>query len=107
MQAAIAAGLRTLGENQVQEAIDKSANLPADVEWHFVGHLQSNKVKPAVRLFDFIHSVDRLKIGKRLDREAERQDRRLSGFVQVNLGNEPSKSGYPVEGLFEALKPLG
>ncbi len=106
VRAVIAAGLRTLGENQIQEAVDKSARLPVDLEWHFVGHLQSNKVKPAVRLFTSIHSVDRLKIARRIEIEAERQDKSLDGFVQVNLGGEPSKSGFPVEGLIEALRPL-
>lgn len=106
VRAAVAAGLRTLGENQVQEAVDKSAVLPVDLEWHFVGHLQSNKVKPAVRLFTAIHSIDRLKIARRIEREAERQDKRLDGFVQVNLGDEATKSGYSSAGLFEALRPL-
>ena len=106
VRAAVAAGLQVLGENQVQEAIGKSAQLPADIEWHFVGHLQSNKTKPAVRLFAAIHSIDRLKIARRIELEAERQGKRLEGFVQVNLGEEPSKSGYAVEGLCEALRPL-
>ncbi|MEM7582626.1 MAG: YggS family pyridoxal phosphate-dependent enzyme [Acidobacteriota bacterium] len=103
---ALDAGLRVLGENQIQEAVAKSAELPVDVVWHFVGHLQSNKVKAAVRLFDAIHSIDRLKIARRLDLEAARQDKVVQGFIQVNLGNEPSKSGYPLEGLFDAIKPL-
>ncbi len=106
VRAAIAAGLKVLGENQVQEAVAKSAELPVDVEWHLVGHLQSNKVKPAVRLFGTVHSIDRLKIARRIDREAERQSRRIDGFVQVNLGAEPSKHGYPEEGLVEAIRPL-
>jgi len=106
VRAAIAAGLRTLGENQVQEAVAKSAELPVDLEWHFVGHLQSNKVKPAVRLFDVIHSVDRLKIARRIDGEAGRQGRRIEGMIEVNLGGEPSKHGFPASGLIEAIRPL-
>lgn len=106
VRAAVAAGLNVLGENQVQEAVSKSAELPVDIDWHLVGHLQSNKVKPAVRLFDTIHSIDRLKIARKIDLEAERQDRRIDGFIQVNLGAEPSKHGYPVEGLIEAIEPL-
>ena len=106
VRAVIAAGLRTLGENQVQEAIDKSSQLPVDVEWHFVGHLQSNKTKLAVRLFTSIHSIDRLKIAQRLEVEARRQGKVLDGFVQINLGQEPSKSGYPAEDLGDALCPL-
>ena len=106
VRGAIDAGLKVLGENQVQEAVAKSAKLPVDLEWHLVGHLQSNKVKPAVRLFQVIHSVDRLKIGRRIDLEAERQGRRLEGFVEVNLGAEASKHGYTPEGFFEAVRPL-
>ncbi len=106
VRAAISAGLKVLGENQVQEAVAKSALLPVDVDWHFVGHLQSNKTRPAVRLFGTIHSVDRLKIARKIDREAERQGRRLDGFVQINLGDEPSKHGYAGEGLLEAMRPL-
>ncbi len=103
---ALAGGLRVLGENQVQEAVAKSAHLPVNVVWHFVGHLQSNKVKAAVRVFDAIHSIDRLKIARRINLEAERQSKSLIGFVQINLGNEPAKSGYPSEGLFDAIRPL-
>ncbi len=106
VRAAISAGLEVLGENQVQEAVSKSAQLPVGVDWHLVGHLQSNKVKPAVRLFGTIHSIDRLKIARRIDLEAERQSRRIDGFIQVNLGAEPTKHGYASEGLFEAVRPL-
>lgn len=106
VRAAIAAGLRVLGENQVQEAVAKSAQLPVDLEWHFVGHLQSNKVKPAVRLFRVIHAIDRLKIARRIDLEASRQGRRIEGLIQVNLGAETSKHGFAPAGLFEAIRPL-
>lgn len=106
IRAALAAGLRILGENQVQEAVAKSAELPIDIEWHFVGHLQSNKVKAAVRLFGTIHSIDRLKIARRIDVEARHQGKHIAGLVQVNLGSEPSKHGYPADGLIDALRPL-
>ena len=106
VRAAITAGLTVLGENQVQEALAKSAELPVDLDWHLIGHLQSNKVKPAVRLFGTIHSIDRLKIARKIDLEAERQDRRIGGFVQVNLGAESTKHGYPEAGLAEAIGPL-
>ena len=106
VRAAIAAGLEVLGENQIQEAAAKIPQLPVTVEWQFVGHLQSNKVKTAVRLFDTIHSIDRLKIARRIDLEAGRQNRRIEGMIQVNLGDEPSKHGFAAEGLFEAVRPL-
>ncbi len=106
LRAAAAAGLRIFGENRVQEAVEKSAELPVGIEWHLVGPLQSNKVKPAVRLFDAVHSLDRPKIARLLDREAQRQDRRLQGFIQVHIGAEPSKHGFAVDGLAEAVRPL-
>ncbi len=106
VRAAIAAGLEVLGENQVQEAVAKSAELPVSIDWHFVGHLQSNKARVAARLFSTVHSIDRLKIARKIDLAAERQGRRIHGLVQVNLGAEPSKHGYPVAGLAEAMRPL-
>jgi pyridoxal phosphate enzyme (YggS family) len=106
IRAAIEAGLKSLGENQVQEAAAKIPLLPLGLDYHFLGTLQSNKVKTAVRFFDTIHSVDRLKIARLLERHAEEQDRRLRGFVQVHLGEESSKHGFPLEGLAEAIAPL-
>ena len=106
VRAAVAAGLGILGEIRVQEAVAKSSELDPRIDWHFLGPLQSNKVKPAVRLFSTVHSVDRLRIGRRLDREASRQGRRLAGFLEVNLGAEPSKHGFAPVGLTAAVEPL-
>lgn len=106
VRAAVAAGLGILGEIRVQEAVAKSSELDPRIDWHFLGPLQSNKVKPAVRLFSTIHSVDRLKIARRLDREAAHQGRRLTGFLEVNLGAEPSKHGFSPAGLGSAVEPL-
>ncbi len=106
VRAVISAGLRTLGENQIQEAVAKTAELPVDVDWHLVGHLQSNKVKPAVRIFGTIHSVDSTKIARKIAREAGRQRKQIDGFIQVNLGAEPSKHGFPSEDLLESVRPL-
>lgn len=103
IRAAHEAGLVVFGENQVQEAVGKSAELPLGIDWHFIGHLQSNKTKAAARLFNTIHSIDRLKIAQRLDHEAELLGRRLRVFVQVNIGAEETKSGYSPEGLAEEL----
>lgn len=91
---AVQGGLRILGESQVQEATAKSAELPPDLDWHMIGPLQSNKVKPAVRLFHTIHSVDRPKIALLLDREAARQRRCIRAFLQINVGREPTKHGF-------------
>ena len=94
LQAAWQAGLRVFGENRVQEAEAKRPGMPEECDWHLLGPLQSNKVKKAVRLFSTVHSVDRLKIGRALDREAGRAGVAIDGFLEVNLGDEPSKHGF-------------
>jgi PLP dependent protein len=101
------AGLRVFGENRVQEAVAKSRELADyDIEWHLIGPLQSNKVKPALDLFRTVHSVDRPRIAEALDQEAGRRGLRISGLLEINLGNEESKHGFPPEGLAEAVRPL-
>ncbi|HVS15252.1 MAG TPA: YggS family pyridoxal phosphate-dependent enzyme [Thermoanaerobaculia bacterium] len=94
MRAAYDAGLRRFGENRVQEAEEKQPALPSDIEWHLLGPLQSNKVRRAVQLFDVVHSVDRLKVLRALEREASAAGRRLQAFLEVNLGAEESKHGF-------------
>jgi pyridoxal phosphate enzyme (YggS family) len=106
------AGVRVFGENRVQEAVAKSRDLAALLppgavpEWHLIGPLQSNKVKTALDLFTTVHSVDRARIAEALDREAAARGRTVSGFLEVNLGGEESKHGFPVEGLAAAVRPL-
>jgi hypothetical protein len=94
MLTAYDAGLWRLGENRVQEAEEKRPLLPADVEWHLLGPLQSNKVRRAIALFDVVHSVDRLKILHSLEREAASARKRLRIFLEVNLGGEQTKHGF-------------
>ena len=94
MRAAYEAGLRRFGENRVQEAEEKQPALPADIEWHLLGPLQSNKVRRAVALFDVVHSVDRLKILRALERDAASAQRQLVCFLEVNLAGEKSKHGF-------------
>jgi len=102
LQAAWDAGLRVFGENRVQEARDKQPRLPAAAEWHLIGPLQSNKARLAVSLFTVFHAVDRLKIGRVLDREATRQDRPPAVFLEVNLGAETTKHGFAPDALPDA-----
>lgn len=87
---AIAAGVAALGENRVQEAKEKIEALGRPVPWHLIGSLQTNKARDAARLFDWIHSVDRLDLAQDLSRRA---DRALNILLQVNLGDEPQKGG--------------
>ena len=90
------AGLEVFGENRVQEAEAKRPSLPQS-EWHLIGPLQSNKAQRAVSCFDAVHSVDRLKIARALDRHAGEAGKELPCFLQVNLAAEASKSGFSEE----------
>ena len=104
---AIEAGVTDLGENYIQEAREKvNALATSQVNWHFIGHLQSNKAKYAVRLFDLIHSVDSLKLAQELNRYAQKNDKIQSILVQVNVAKEESKSGIHVENTIELLKSI-
>jgi len=105
---AIAAGVTDLAENYIQEAREKVNTLATfNVNWHYIGHLQSNKAKYAVRLFDLIHSVDSLKLAKELNKYAQKNDKIQSILVQVNVAKEESKSGVYAENTIELLKNIG
>ena len=106
LHAAWAAGLRVFGENRVQEAEGKAAELPADISWHLLGPLQSNKARAAVALFDVVHSIDRPKIAHALEREAQLRGRELYGFLEVNVAGEPTKHGFAPAGLQAAVAEL-
>lgn len=93
---AAAFGLRSFGENRVQEARDKVAAVP-DVSWHLIGSLQRNKAKEAVRLFTVIESVDSEALAEELSRRAEQQERAVDVLVQVNIAREPQKHGASPE----------
>jgi len=90
---AIAAGLKRFGENRVQDAAGKVATAPG-AEWHMVGHLQANKVRQAVHLFELIHSVDSLELMHRLDRIAVEEGIAPAALLQVNVTSEPTKGGF-------------
>ena len=107
IDAALQAGLRHFGENRVQEAYhhwqDRKTHYE-DLVLHLIGPLQSNKAKEAVALFDVIHSVDRPKIARVLADEMRAQKRNLPCFIQVNIGNEPQKSGIAPMDTAEFIK---
>jgi pyridoxal phosphate enzyme (YggS family) len=96
VRAAFNAGQRAFGENYVQEAVAKItglADLRSEIEWHFIGPLQSNKTKVVAENFDWVHSVDRLKIAERLNEQRPEDLPRLSVCLQINVSGEDSKSG--------------
>jgi len=108
VRAAVATGITILGENYIQEArnkIEALRDLP--VSWHFIGHLQSNKAKYAIRLFDLIHSVDSLKLARELDKEARKHDKVQDVLIQVNTGKEASKSGVYEEEALALVREAG
>lgn len=93
IRAAVEAGITILGENYVQEAMRKNDVLATPVSWHFIGHLQKNKAKYAVRLFEVIHSMDSTALAEELDKRADRVGRKMEVLVEVNLSREASKWG--------------
>ncbi|NOT64402.1 MAG: YggS family pyridoxal phosphate-dependent enzyme [Acidobacteria bacterium] len=94
IRAALAAGVKVLGENRVQEALTKMPELAEyDVQWHLIGHLQSNKARKAVECFAAIHTVDSFKLAERLAASSDELNQRLPIFIEVNLGDEASKAG--------------
>lgn len=98
VKSAMAEGVTILGENYIQEARDKISSLShLPASWHFIGHLQSNKAKYAVRLFDLIHSVDSLKLAEEIHRQAKRIEKIQDILVQINVAEEESKSGITLE----------
>jgi PLP dependent protein len=97
---AIAAGVVALGENRVQEAKAKVAEIGRPVPWHLIGHLQTNKVKDALATFDVIQSVDRLELAQELEKRASARVRVL---LEVNVANEASKSGFAPDAIAQAL----
>ena len=105
---AIEAGVTILGENYVQEAREKfKALVQYSVSWHFIGHLQSNKAKYAVRLFDLIHSVDSLKLAREIDKQAAKLDKIQEILVQVNISAEETKSGIATKDAPGLIAEIG
>lgn len=108
MRDAYAAGVRDFGESRVQEAAEKQAELQdlPDITWHFIGHLQSNKVQKALTQFQWLHSIDSLKLADRCDRLAETLSQKPNVCLQVKILPDPNKHGWSVAELFTDLPKL-
>lgn len=109
IRAAIDAGQYVFGENRVQEAlakIDRLSSDPTPLEWHLLGHLQTNKVARAARAFSCIESVDSFRLASALDRAAAAHDARVSVLLEVNVAGEASKSGFRPDELDGALESV-
>jgi len=87
-------GHRDFGENYVQELVEKAERLPKDIRWHFIGHLQSNKVKLITPFIYLIHGVDSLKLLKEIDKQAEKSKRHIDCLLQVHIAQEETKFGF-------------
>lgn len=94
---AIRSGIKVIGENRVQELKEKHPDLDKTAEIHFIGHLQTNKVKDVVPLVSMIHSVSSLKLAKEISKQCERFNKPMDVLIEINIGNEESKSGFSAE----------
>lgn len=102
----VEAGLTALGENRVKEAREKIKILGRPVPWHLIGHLQTNKVRDALELFELIHSLDRLELAREIERRAGDPGRVVDTLLEVNVAEEPSKSGFAPDAVAPALETI-
>ncbi len=103
---AIDAGLSTIGENYIQEAEAARATIGAIVNWHFIGSLQNNKVKKAVRLFDLIETVDSVALARAIGNEGLAQGKIMPVFIEINSGREPQKTGVMPENAQDIVRQI-
>jgi len=104
---AVNAGIREIGENRVQEALDKYPFLSyLPIKWHLIGHLQTNKAKKAVQIFDLIHSVDSFKLAESIDRHAKEFNKIQDILIQVNIAEEKTKFGLNKKDVYTMVKNI-
>ena len=94
-------GHKEFGENKVQELLDKVDKLPKDIKWHMIGHLQTNKIKKVIPIISLIHSVDSLKLLKKINNEAIKINKVISCLLQINISNEDNKYGFSIDQIRE------
>ena len=99
-------GIRDFGENKVQEILEKYEQLPGDIRWHMIGHLQTNKVKMILDKVEYIHSIDSLKLASVIDKEAKKKGIVVKGFLELNIVGEETKFGFSVEELNSIVEEL-
>ena len=101
---AVDAGIMIIGENYVQEAEQAQREIDADIEWHFIGHLQKNKVKKAVELFDMIETVDSIGLAREISKRCAQTGKTMPVLIEINSGREPQKTGALPEGAGELVR---
>jgi hypothetical protein len=107
VRAAIRAGVKIIGENYVQEARNKQKQVEDSAEWHMIGHLQRNKARLAVEVFDLIHSLDNVALARELDREGRKRSKTVRVLLEVNLAGEESKTGIAKDKVADLLRAAG
>jgi pyridoxal phosphate enzyme (YggS family) len=103
---AINAGIAIFGENYVQEAKEKITALGKQAQWHMIGHLQTNKAKYAVNLFDYVHSVDRIELARELDKKAGLTGHKMNILIEVNVSGEQTKGGVSANDALDLVKQM-
>ncbi len=98
------AGQRVFGENKIQEMVDKHEELPKDIEWHMIGHVQRNKVKYMAEFVSLIHGVDNFKLLKEINKQAKKHDRNIDCLLQIKIASEESKFGMTTEEASDILQ---
>ena len=94
---------RDFGENKVQEILEKHEKLPNDIRWHFIGHLQTNKVKHIIPFISLVHSVDSLKLLKEINKRAKAKNKIINCLIQVKIANEESKYGFKINEISDVM----
>ena len=99
-------GVRDFGENYAQELHQKVGSCPTDIIWHFIGPIQTNKLKLIAEAADWVHSIDRMKVASKLNQACEHLNKNMSVLIQVNIDNEPTKSGVKTEDVLTFAKEI-
>lgn len=99
-------GERIFGESRVQELTDKQVNLPADIQWHFIGHLQTNKVKHLVPFVHLLHGIDSVRLLNEVNKQAVRIDRKVNCLLQMHIAKEDTKFGFDEKEIIEFLNTM-
>jgi len=103
---AVNCGATIIGENRVSEVLVKKQQLPESISWHMIGHLQTRKVKEAVKLFDLIHSVDSVKLANEIDKRAAAISKKQDVLLEVNISGEESKYGFSIQQLEQSIREI-
>ena len=106
IQEAYDSGVRDFGENYAQELHQKVGSCPTDIVWHFIGPIQTNKLKLIAEAADWVHSIDRMKVASKLNQACEHLNKNMSVLIQVNIDNEPTKSGVKTEDVLTFAKEI-